>query len=189
VCVLWEGASRQTSYSGVIWDGVLGVNGGRIVGVDDVRFDSPRSHLFDRTEQGLAWHSVACGYPSGIVLELDGDDVEIAVEIESTLISGPRYGGTSYLGSMGISYRPAERIGFTCTLDELNQGPRTVDIGPFNRKVTVSMGPEEGGAESAEFTFVDPDPRPGINPYWVRVVQTDMEMAWTSPIFVDYAGQ
>jgi hypothetical protein len=42
--------------------------------------------------------------------------------------------------------------------------------------------------DTAEVTFVDPAPVPGINPYGVRIVQSDMEMAWTSPVFGEYTG-
>ena len=62
------------------------------------------------------------------------------------------------------------------------------DLGVLNRKVTVSLAPDDDGPEVAEFSFTDSSPQPGTNPYWVRVVQTDMEMAWSSPVFVDYAG-
>ena len=64
-----------------------------------------------------------------------------------------------------------------------------IDIGLLGRKVTVSLAPEQSATDTAEFTFTDPSPVPGVNPYWVRVAQTDMEMAWSSPIFVDYAPQ
>jgi hypothetical protein len=53
----------------------------------------------------------------------------------------------------------------------------------------VSLVPEKDGEDTAEFTFVDPSPGPGINPYWVRIVQSDLEMAWASPVFVDYKGE
>jgi len=37
---------------------------------------------------------------------------------------------------------------------------------------------------SAEFTWTDPDPRPGLSWYYVRVLQTDGQVAWGSPIWV-----
>ena len=189
VRILWQGASRKTSYSGVIWDGSLKVSGGEIGSVEKIRFDSPRSYISDATEKGLRWHSVTCGYRSGVILDLDGcDDTELGIAVNTTLISGPRYGGYGYLGSMKISYRPAEKLSFNVGLKELKAGPKEIDIGVLNRKLIVSLAPEEDVTDTAEFTFVDPSPRPGINPYWVRIVQSDMEMAWTSPVFVDYIG-
>jgi hypothetical protein len=28
--------------------------------------------------------------------------------------------------------------------------------------------------------------KPGTNPYWAKITQQDMEMAWLSPVFADY---
>ncbi|MAG34836.1 MAG: hypothetical protein CL878_01080 [Dehalococcoidia bacterium] len=189
VRVLWEGASRKTSYSGVIWDGRLKVVGTTIAAVEKLRFDSPRSRVFDRTAANLRWHSVACGYRSGIILDLaDADETELQLVVNTSLISRPYYGGHGDEDPSRMSYSPAENVTFSCSLKELASGQMEVPLGRLNRKIVVSLAPEPGGAEMAEFTFTDPAPQPGINPYWVRIVQTDMEMAWTSPVFVDYVA-
>ena len=36
-----------------------------------------------------------------------------------------------------------------------------------------------------EFNFIDTGFEAGVNAYWVRVVQSDGEMAWSSPIYVN----
>ena len=165
------------------------VEGGKIGSVEKLRFDSPRSCVSDDTEKSLRWHSVTCGYPSGVVLDLDGgDETELGIMLNTTLISGPRYGGYGFLGSMRVSHSPAEKLSFNISLEELKAGPKEIDIGVLDRSLTISLVGEKDGADTTEFTFVDPSPHPGINPYWVRIVQSDMEMAWTSPVFVDYIG-
>ena len=174
VRILWEGASQKSSYSAAVWDGCLNVAGRKIASVEKVRFDSPRSHILDEREDGLSWYSITCGYRSGMILELDGDgDAELEIAIDTSLFTS-------------MSSIPAEKVAFSVSLQELTEGPKEVEIGELDRKVTVSFAPGAGGTETAEFTFTDESPDPGINPYWVRVVQTDMEMAWSSPIFVDY---
>ncbi|MFP3897659.1 MAG: DUF3604 domain-containing protein [Anaerolineales bacterium] len=186
VRILWEGASRTTSYSGVIWDGSLEVAGGSIRLLEKIRFDSPRSHVHDLTEDGLCWHSVACGYRSGLVLKVEGgEDVELKLAVSLDLISRAFYGSPDDRRSH-MSYGPAENISFTFRMADLVSGPKEMEIGPLNRKVTVSLAPDPDGARSAEFSFTDPAPRPGINPYWLRVAQTDGETAWSSPLFADY---
>ena len=45
VRILWEGASRKSSYSGVEWNGALTVKGAGVSAADTFRFDSPRSYL------------------------------------------------------------------------------------------------------------------------------------------------
>lgn len=188
VRILWEGASRKSSYSGVVWDGTLTLDRGKIAGVEKLRFDSPRSDICDRDERSLRWHSVACGYRSGVILDLNVDrDAVLRLAVHTSLITGPTFGGHGEAGPRRMSYAPAERASFCVSLRELRKKPLEIDIGVLNRKVTVSLAPEQSTPDTAEFAFTDPSPVPGVNPYWVRVVQTDMEMAWSSPIFVDYA--
>ena len=188
VRILWEGASRKSSYSGVVWDGTLNLDGARITAVEKLRFDSPRSDVPERGESSLRWHSVTCGYRSGVILDLNADpDAELRLAIHTSLITGPTYGGHGETGPRRISYAPAERVSLSVSLRELREQPMEIDIGLLERKVTVSLAPGQSAPDTAEFTFTDPSPVPGVNPYWVRVVQTDMEMAWSSPIFVDYA--
>ncbi|MDQ3699462.1 MAG: DUF3604 domain-containing protein, partial [Chloroflexota bacterium] len=193
VRLLWEGASRRMSYSGVIWDGALTVSGARIKAVETIRFDSPRSRLLDRSEQGLRWHSVTCGYRSGLLLDLDLDlDIEAGADVElrcvghTSLITRPFFGGHGDADPARMAYAPAERFALTCGLRDLDAGPQELAIGPLDRKLTFSLAPALDGPRATEFATVDAAPGPGTNPYWVRVTQTDMEMAWTSPVFVDY---
>ncbi len=41
-------------------------------------------------------------------------------------------------------------------------------------------------AETAEGTWTDPKPTMGVHYYYVRVEQTDGQLAWSSPLWVDY---
>lgn len=185
--VLWTGASRKTSYSGVVWNGRLIVSGASVTGVEKLRFDSPRSSVYEVTERGLRWHSVACGYPSGVLVELDGNEAEIDVSVSSACLSQAQFGGHGDTGPVApASQAPAERVHLSVRLRDLQDGPRRVDLGVLNRAVTMDLAPEPG-PEAVNFTFKDVQPDPGVNAYWVRVQQQDMELAWTSPIFVDFA--
>ena len=188
VRVTWEGASRRTSYSGVVWEGSVKTSGGSINGVDKIRFDSPRSKIVEATDSRVGWESWACGYRSGLLLDVDGDDdTEIEVALSSDVIASSQYGGHGEDGARRITYASADRVRIPTTLGALADGPRVIDLGELDRKVTVELAPEPG-PDRVEFRVVDNAPRPGINPYWVRVTQSDMEMAWTSPVFVDYVA-
>lgn len=187
--VLWTGASRKTSYSGVVWDGHLSVAGASVKNLRKIRFDSPRSNVYEVTERGCRWHSVTCGYPSGVIADLDGEKAEVGVSVSSARLSQAQFGGHGDTGPVApASQAPAERFHLDVRLQDLADAPRSVDFGVLGRTLTLSLAPEPG-RESVNFAFTDIHPDPGINAYWVRVQQQDMELAWTSPIFVDFAPQ
>jgi len=74
----------------------------------------------------------------------------------------------------------------TFKLKDITYEPLVVDAGGVNQRVKVS---EISGSElprSLEFSYVDEKPKHGVNPYWVRVVQSDGNMAWSSPVYVNY---
>ena len=184
VRILWGGASRRTSYSAVIWDGCLQVREGTINGVRGIRFDSPRSHVYSVCEDSLRWHSETCGYRSGLILDVEGDG-EFDLVVKAELVTMPGYGGFGDESPRRMSYGPAERLSFRFAIGDLADGPKVAEIGPLGRQVRAELAPE-GAPRDAKFRFRDTGTRPGINPYWLRVVQTDGEMAWTSPVYVDF---
>ena len=187
VRLLWSGASRKTSYSGVVWDGSLAFRGAKISGVETLRFDSPRSQVTQGSETSLRWHAWGCGYPMGLLIELDrAADAQLQLAVRSQAITGPGYGGHGEKGPRRISFAPAEAATCHVSLRELQSGPWEMHLGVLERTLTVSLAPK-ATSTIAGFRFTDDSPHPGINPYWVRVTQSDMEMAWSSPVFVDYA--
>jgi hypothetical protein len=173
----------------VVWEGKAHIRNGRLVGTSTLRFDSPRSRLLESTADGVRWHAVTCGYRSGVILELEGnDDTVVELTLDMSLVTGPEFGGHADTGPRKISQTPPEPFAVTFSRSELTAGPLTFDLGILDRKLTLSLAPEAGSAHQADFRFVDRSPQAGNNPYWMRVVQTDQEMAWTSPVFVDYVA-
>ena len=185
--VIWRGGSRMTSYSGIVWDGRMTLSGARICGVKTLRFDSPRSHVTEQTDHQVRWHAWGCGYPMGLELELDaaaGGEFQIAVNTRK--ISGPGFGGHGSRGPRRISLAQAENAVLSVSHAELvDSGSVGIDLGVIDRRLDISVA-SPANSSTAEFEFVDDAPAPGVNPYWVRVVQTDLETGWTSPVFVDY---
>jgi hypothetical protein len=189
VRILWEGMSRRTSYSAVLWDGQLTVRGAQVSLQDVIRFDSPRSYVHSVRPDRLHWHSETCGYRSGLVLEFEGtlepDETVFDLVVNTALTTMPSYGGFGDESPKRMSYSPSERLRASVSLRALHDGPQVIEIGHLDRRLTLSLAPEPGTRE-VTFSYRDPAPRPGINAYWLRLIQVDMEMAWTSPVFVDY---
>jgi len=47
----------------------------------------------------------------------------------------------------------------------------------------------EPGSDAAEFDYTDTSAASGESWYYVRVIQTDRNMAWSSPIWIKYTGR
>ena len=192
--ITWEGASGKSSYSGVVWDGVVQVRGTTIRGIRTLRFDSPRSRARLEGSQVLRWHSVACGYRSGVEIEVvePSDDVELELRAHTEVITRPQFGGRGALSAIRTplrrtSFAPAERVTTTIRMGDLAAGPRILDLGPLERRIAVSLAPSLVSASVVERHYRDESIEPGLNPYWLRVTQQDLEMAWTSAVFVNLA--
>jgi hypothetical protein len=135
------------------------------------------------------WHAWGCGYPMGLLIETDGaDDARMDIAIASEVLTGPMYGGHGEAGPpRRVSFAPADRVSLSVDLSDLHHGPVVVPLGVLDRRLTVSLD-NQPTPESVQFEFTDSGAQPGVNTYWIRVRQTDLEMAWSSPIFVDLAA-
>ena len=61
-------------------------------------------------------------------------------------------------------------------------------LGGLNRKISIQKNPKSE-TKHANITFQAEDIAHGTNPYWAKVTQQDMEMAWISPVFAKYYGK
>lgn len=76
--------------------------------------------------------------------------------------------------------RPPLRLG----LRELRHGPVRIDAGGLDQHVRVWRASATPGPFEIAFRFTDRSSPPGTHAYFVRVMQADGEMAWSSPIYV-----
>ena len=186
--VLFRGSSRKTSYSGVVWDGRLEVEGARIESVERIRFESPRSCLTGQSDQRIEWTAWGCGYPMGLVIRLDDPaGARFRLAARSRVITGPGYGGHGEGPPRRISLADAERVRLQVEAADLERGGVTLEMGTLDRQLELSWLPHCERL-SARLEWRDSRPLSGVQPYWLRVVQQDQEMAWSSPVFVEYTG-
>ena len=192
--VLWDGAAREQSYSGVVWDGHIDVGDGEIGDVSVVRFDSPRSRYTRISSSRLDLDGWACGYPSGVVINLDKVPTsDITLAMNSALIGRQSFGKTGAEKPMQlanfarIGYAPGGSTWSSATMAQLADRAVNVELGHLTRSVRLELAPEPA-TDRAEFTVNFDGIKPGVNPIWVKVIQQDMEMAWISPVFAENLG-
>ncbi|MCK5670799.1 hypothetical protein KAI10_05410, partial [Candidatus Bathyarchaeota archaeon] len=155
--VEWSGARVRSRPKVVTWDGGLVVRGGVIAEFKEFAFDYPDQGIEMVSEAELSWVSSTGGDPDGVLLRIDGDEAEVSFKT----------------GPATFKFKPAD----------IDYEPLVVDAGGLNQKVKVSTIKDELPS-SLEFTY-KPEPEKGMNAYWVRVVQVDGSMAWTSPMFIN----
>ena len=180
--VVWGGASRKWSYSGVLWDGELRIENGSIASPEFMPLDRADENFREVTERGFKWRTFTCGDQDGASFEVNGEDAEIVVTYNCTPMATTTAGGGNRLCASMVQQ---DRGSFRLRVNELGLTPKVVDIGPVGRRISIRRLAEGAGLREADFQFVDQGFRSGVNSYWVRVVQSDGEMAWSSPICVN----
>jgi hypothetical protein len=161
--VEWSGVRVRSRPKMVDWEGGLQLDRGRIVSYEEFAFDYANQGVRGITNQKLKWASTTGGDPDGVILKLDAPE-----DAEVTFNSKP--------------------VTFSFKLRDIGYEPLVVEAGGVNQKVKVSAISGGELPRSLDFSYVDEDPMGGVSPYWVRVVQSDGGMAWSSPVYVDYRG-
>ena len=154
----WSGSRVKSRQKIVAWDGGLKVKKGSIKSFSDFAFDYPNQKVEQISDTELRWVSTTGGDPDGVILKLDFTE-ETTIEFDTIPVS--------------FSFIPAE----------INYDPIVIEAGGLNQRVKVSTL-RDNLPDSLEFSY-KPRLEHGLNAYWVRIVQSDGAMAWTSPIFIN----
>jgi hypothetical protein len=158
VKVVWSGAEVRGRARMSTWDGYLSVQDNSILDVEPINFWNPDQQPEIQGAR-VAWRSVTTGGLAGLILTLR----------------------EPHAGS--ISLVTAQREA-TCTLDEIGLEPRVWDCGGLRKRIDVYRLAERAPAHAFSFSLPVPRLREGDNPIYVKVVQEDGHMAWTSPIYL-----
>jgi hypothetical protein len=180
--ITWGGASRRSPYSGVIWEGKLRVEKGSISSLLFMPLDRGDESFSEVKADGFKWRTFTCGDEDGASFDVEGDDAEMEVTCTSTPAASVRVGTGRRVCAPTSQL---DRVSFRFHMNELGLKPKVIDIGPMERRVTAKRLAAGYTGRAAEFKFIDAGFNIGVNAYWVRVVQSDGEMAWSSPIYVN----
>ncbi len=155
----WRGSRIRGRGRRVVWDGTIRVDGAAIVSAAPYAFDSAADGIRRQTANEISFKSGTTGDTDGIDLTLD------------------RAGrGTIHFES---------QVG-SCQIDltELGADKARFDFGGLDIGVCVERYPTTlTDVTSALTTALEP-PKGQTTPYFVKVVQADGHMAWSSPIYV-----
>lgn len=158
--VTWGGAEVRGRARMVRWDGRLKLTGSSVLRATPINFWNANWPLLHENDGELAWRSNTTGGLAGVILELAEPEAGL-LEVETL------QGGLSI---------PAAAIGGE---------PVVIDCGGLRKRIEVQRLAAAPG-RTARFA-IDVGGhliRHGDNPLYVRVVQEDGHMAWTSPVYL-----
>ncbi len=155
--ITWSGAEVRGRNRMVRWDGELAVRANRILAHQPVGFWNPTLHPFV-SENAASWTSVTTGGTAGLILRLEDP-------------SGGRLVVRTAQTSVEVDVANIDRAG------------KTWALGGLGKKIRVCRLPDDAPLDYSVDLPIDGIGE-GENPIYVRVLQEDGHMAWSSPIYV-----
>lgn len=157
--VCWRGPTAGPVAGKVFWRGRLSFSPSRIRRFEEMGFRKLGDGVRSLSESELEITSTTSGNLNGVRVELgraQGSQLTFTTEALSFVVP------LSQIGERGKSYVNSQK-----------------DCEVIVRQVASAAAPRE-----VSFSYSDERPAPGMNPYWIRAVQTDGNEAWSSPIYV-----
>jgi hypothetical protein len=155
----WGGARLKGRGRHTDWSGQATIVGGTIGRATAYAFDHPKQGIASVDGQRIGWTSTTSGDHDGVILDLENAGPGTTIHFQTALID--------------------EKF----TLEQLQEGPIRRECGGVGQYALFGLHPVVPGPLAIDFTWQDPEPQPGRNAYWVRVVQEDGETAWSSPLY------
>jgi uncharacterized protein DUF3604 len=161
--VIWSGAERRGRDRQVEWDGELFVSGNHITGLNPINFWNADKQPQLKDQQIVTWKSITTGGLSGIIIELDDTEK----------------------GTIEVKTKQAEYAG---KVDDIGVNPTVITAGGLEKRLAVSRLPKPGLSRNIAEKVILQEPEGSEDPIFVKIVQEDGHMAWSSPIYIQKPG-
>jgi hypothetical protein len=157
VRIEWSGVRVKSRSKKADWDGVIRVENGTINDFRAYAFDQPDEGIVRQSDRTLQVTSTTSGDVDGVFLSISGTSPLVVFESDDISIKIP--------------------------VKDLDQRPLIKYVGGVNLQLSFSKCTLADRPTDVAFDFPDSSPPKGSHAYWVRVVQIDGHMAWSSPIY------
>ncbi len=156
--LVWSGAEVPGRARVTRWDGNLTLRGNAILKAIPINFWNANKPL-RQSGQTLSWQASTTGGLSGIIIELEKSDS----------------------GSLDVTTTQGQ---FSADIKTIRVEPRVWEYGGLKKRIELYRLPAK--PQSGEFSFqvTLAELKSGDNPLFVKMVQEDGHMAWSSPIYV-----
>jgi hypothetical protein len=171
--VIWRGARSKHRRRQVVWQGSIQLSEGEFGEAQSYRFDYPNEELDREGDRKLRFRTLTSGDEDGVVFDLvDADEADLVLDAE-----------TSFRNQFGSGGSTSEPFRISIPVRDLSGEDWVHEVGPLDREVVIRRV-AESYERDASFTWTEKEVPLGTTAYWVRVLQQDGAIAWSSPIFV-----
>jgi hypothetical protein len=165
VRLAWRGARNRGRSRALDWSGELRVWKGAITSVENYAIDNPLEGVQHWDGDRIVWTSHTCGDWDGVIFDVKANR-ETIFDFRTP--------------SMSFTFGLFDLIGVNH--EYWQTGPL------LEQQVIARLLSHQPGANEITLEWQDENPWDGVNPYWLWVTQADGEMAWTSPVYLDWRG-
>lgn len=157
--VQWSGVRIRSRNKRTNWNGALSVSSGRIDEFLPFAFDRQDEGVQRVSDSRLAIRSTTAGDVDGVFVRVSD-------------------GGACLVFESAVIRREV-------AVRDVTHTPIVCDAGGINQQLVFVRSEPHGRPTDATFRFFDADAAIGPRAYWVKVLQTDGHMAWSSPIYFE----
>ena len=160
----WRGARNRGRSRALDWSGELRVWNGTMTAAENYSIENSLEGIQEWNSNRIVWTSHTCGDWDGIIVDVECDE-ETIFDFRTP--------------SMAFLFTRADVLS-----GELRHTGRFLEQQTVVRRLSHRPGLSEIALD-----WQDENPREGINPYWLWITQADGELAWTSPVYVNWRGE
>lgn len=157
VKICWAGSNAKGRKKIFSWKGKLTFNGVKITKFEAFNFYN--KHSLNKTKNEIFWESVTTGGTQGLILYFTKDS-----------------------GFLNFFVNKRE---FTLKISEISQTPKQIKFGGLNAVFEVYQVSTENIPSEIDANFSLKKIQKGFHSYFVKVIQKNCHMAWSSPIYTD----
>lgn len=160
VKIVWSGAKGRMRKKDFNWQGKLELIGNEMEKeIERINFHDP-AHLERVNSRTIAWQGLTTGNVQGIILKIeDRHRGEMKMEVNEKRYSIP--------------------------LSSISQRPTSYPFAGLEAKLEIYEIPHRAPRD-VEFSYSCHRLKKGLNPVFVKIIQRDGHMAWSSPIYFNY---
>jgi len=171
--VIWRGAFGKHRARQVSWEGYLELSEGSIQKVLPYRFDYPTEVYECMGRRRVNFRSLTSGDEDGLIFEIEAPRKAV-LHFEAYMMSRNQFGQ----GETGKN-----RVEFSVPLHDLSAEDWIYSAGKLDRQVVLRRVGQCYPNEIC-FEWTEKEIPGGTSAYWVRLLQQDGAVAWSSPIYV-----